>query len=623
MMPIEKRPSIEKISLYAGGAGSFLFILTGFLVISEIFMRFVLRSPTFWITETVGFCIILGVFFSLAYCVKEKSLVKVDFITAKLSGRASFILELAASSLSFLFCAILIWQGVEMVHRSYLMGDTSQQLEVPLWIAYCALPIGAFLLTLQFIYSTKNNLLKEAEVFRESRSSAADFLPLGILIVFLFLSIFLLKTSIGLGLLILFCVLLFSGIPVAISLGLFGVIGLYFNHGGVSSLIHVALTSYSTLDSNVMVALPLFILNSTIVQQGEVAPRIFRFVNTLVRHLPGGLGVATILFCGIFAAMTGSSMVVAAAVSVIALPEMLSRGYSKIITIGLLAAGGTLGILFPPSLPLIIYSGMTGDSLGSLFLAGVIPGVILMAMFVGYVIIVAMRDPTIQRSSRASGKEIKEAFREAWAGLMVIVIIMGGIYSGVFTPIEAAGVAFVYSLFVCRFYYRTLSLEKLKKAGLEATRITAMMLFIVIGANISGQLVSMSQVPQKILEFMTSMNLEPWMVILSINIFLVIMGAPLEAISILVIGLPILYPLVTKIGFSGIWFAIIMMVNMELALISPPEGLNLFILQNLSKASTAEVFRAVIPFLFIIGALLVLISCLPMLALYLPSLMMK
>jgi len=206
---------------------------------------------------------------------------------------------------------------------------------------------------------------------------------------------------------------------------------------------------------------------------------------------------------------------------------------------------------------------------------------------------------------------------------MVIVIIMGGVYSGIFTPTEAAGVAFVYSLLICSFYYRTLSVAKIKKAALEAARITAMMLFIVIGANITSQLVAMSQIPNRILEFIAALNLAPWMIILAINIFLVIMGAPLEAISILVIGLPILYPLVTKIGYSGIWFAIIMMINMELALISPPEGLNLFVLQNLSKASTAEVSRAVIPFLFVIGALLALISCFPALALYLPSLLMK
>ena len=622
-MAAERGSTIERISLYAGGVGSLLFLLTAILIISEIFMRFVLKSPTSWITETVGLFVIVAVFLSLALCVREKSLVKVDFFTAKMSGRPLFILELTISILSCLFCAILLWQGVEMVHRSYLMGDTSMQLQIPLWIPYSSLPIGAFFLTLQFIYTLKNTLFQEAEAFRGSATSFADFLPAAIFIVLFVLSIVLLKKSTGLGLFILFFVLLFSGIPVAFSLGLFGAIGLFINHGGVSSLIHVAITSYSTLDSIVMVALPLFIFNSTILQQGEVGPRIFRFVNTLVRHLPGGLGIATILFCGLFAAMTGSSMVVAAAVSVIALPEMLSRGYNKLLTIGLLAAGGTLGILFPPSLPLIIYAGMTMDSLGSLFLAGIIPGLILMAMFICYMVIVAMRDDRIQRTSRASGPEIWEAFKGAWAGLMVIVIIMGGIYSGIFTPTEAAGVAVVYGLLICGFYYRTLSIAKLKRAALDATRITAMMLFIVIGANITSQLVAMSQIPNKILELIAALNLAPWMIILAINIFLVIMGATLEAISILVVGLPILYPLVTKMGFSGVWFAIIMMINMELALISPPEGLNLFVLQNLSKASTAEVSRAVIPFLFIIGGLLALISCLPALALYLPSLLVK
>lgn len=622
-MPEDNKSSIEKISRLAGQVGSWLLLLSGVLVTSEVFMRFVLRSPTSWITETTGLFVIVAIFLSLGYSFAEKSLVKVDFLTAKISGRPFIILELGTFFLACCFCGILIWQGVEMAYKSYLMGETSQQIELPLWISYSFLPLGVSILIAQYIYMIKTDFTREWGLFKTSGSFRADFWPLGTFLILFLWGIWSLKTSPMLGMGILFFVLLFSGMPVAFALGLFGVIGLYFNHGGVPSLIHSAITAYSTLDASVIVALPLFTLNSTIVQQAQVAPRIFHFVNTLVRHLPGGLGIATIIFCGIFAAMTGSSMVVAAAVSVIALPELLSRGYSKKITIGLLAAGGTLGILFPPSLPLIIFAGMTGDSLGSLFLAGIIPGLILMVLFIIYVIAVSMRDKTIQRLKKAKAKEIGDAFKEAWAGLMVIVIIMGGIYSGVFTPIEAAGVAVVYSILVSLFFYKTLSLSKLKKAILEAARITSMMLFIVIGANIAGQFVAMSQLPQKIMAFMISLNLAPWVVILSINIFLIIMGGPLEAISILVIGLPILYPLVTQIGFSGIWFAIIMMINMELALISPPEGLNLFILQNLARVSAAEISRAVIPFLFLIAGLLAIISCFPAITLWLPQLIMK
>ena len=205
---------------------------------------------------------------------------------------------------------------------------------------------------------------------------------------------------------------------------------------------------------------------------------------------------------------------------------------------------------------------------------------------------------------------------------MTIIIIIGGIYSGIFTPTESGGVAAVYTMVLCIFIYRTLSREKLKTALLQSIRVSSMILLIIVGANITGQAILMSQISQNILEFVKGMSVPPWVIMLCINIFLIIMGGPLEAITILVIALPILYPLVTGLGFSGIWFGIIMVINMELALISPPEGLNLFILQNLAKATAKEVAAGVLPFLVIIGLFLLLISLVPSLTLWLPGLVM-
>jgi C4-dicarboxylate transporter DctM subunit len=407
--------------------------------------------------------------------------------------------------------------------------------------------------------------------------------------------------------------------PVAFALGLFGLFCFYFLFGGAPMMVRIPIMAYSSLDNPVMVALPLFILTSTILRYSEVGVLIFNFANVLVRHLPGGLGIASVIFCGLFAAMTGSSPAVASAVSLIALPEMLARGYGRKLSIGLLAAGGTLGILFPPSLALMLYGAMTTESLGSLFMAGLIPGLVLAGMFCIYVAVVAGRDKNIQRLPRASFTEVRKATREASGGLITIIIIIGGIYSGVFTPTESGGIAAIYSLILGLFLYRTMTREKLKAALLDATRVSSMILLIIIGANITGQAVLMAQISQNILAFVKSMAVPPWVVILSINIFLIAMGGPLEAITILVITLPILYPLVTELGFSGLWFGIIMVINMELALISPPEGLNLFILQNLAKSTAQEVSQGVIPFLVIMVLFLLLISLVPSLTTWLPA----
>jgi C4-dicarboxylate transporter DctM subunit len=424
-----------------------------------------------------------------------------------------------------------------------------------------------------------------------------------------------------LGLLFLFFALLFNGMPVSYAMGLFGAFGLYFLLGGSKALIHVPLTAYASSDSIIIIAFPLFLLSGTVLQAGNIGPRLFHFTNTLVRHLPGGMGIAAIVFCAIFAAMTGSSVAVAATVSVVAMPEMLKRGYSRKTTIGLLAAGGTLGILFPPSLALIMYSALTFESLGNLFLGALIPGIVLTLMFIAYMVYVGMTDKNIQRDERASLKEIFKAFRNSLGGLIVIVIIMGGIYSGLFTPTEAGAVAALYSIFLCTVWYRTLTLAALFSAVMKAGKIASMIILIIIGANITGNLITMTQVTQQLLDLVNSLAVPSWVYMAIILVFLIILGGPLEAVSIMVITVPILYPIITALGFNGTWFGIIQAVVGELALISPPEGINLFILQEIGKASAAEVSWGVIPFLVIMAFFLLLLCVFPELTTWLPALL--
>ena len=382
------------------------------------------------------------------------------------------------------------------------------------------------------------------------------------------------------------------------------------------------MTAYASADSIIVIAFPLFLLSGTILQAGEVGPRIFHFANALVRHLPGGMGIAAIIFCGIFAAMTGSSAAVAAAVSVIALPEMIKRGYSRKTSIGLLAAGGTLGILFPPSLALIMYSALTFESLGKLFLGALIPGIILSLMFMAYMVYVGMTDKNIQRDKRASFKEIFQAFREGLGGLIVILIIMGGVYSGLFTPTEAGAVAVLYSIFLCTVWYRTMNWEKFKTSLMKAGKIASMIILIIIGANITGNLIPMTQITQQLLNLVNSLAIPSWGYIAIILVFLIILGGPLEAVSIMIITVPILYPIIIQLGFNGLWFGVIQVVIGEMALISPPEGINIFILQEIAKSNAAEVSRGVIPFLIVMGVFLLILCLFPSLTTWLPVLVL-
>jgi C4-dicarboxylate transporter, DctM subunit len=631
---------VTKIFNGFGLLSGILIVLNGLFSSYEVVMRYFFNSPTTWVMEVTIYLVIASTFFALAYVLLQKAHVAVDTLTNHLSPSTATRLEVCTSLLAIVYCMVLTWEGAKLTHYSYMASEVSPTvLKVPMFIPQLFIPLGGAFLTIQFIRHLFGLIAEVVRSGHDESQPAGDgkagtniaqeqtllgqILIPGGFIVLLALGAVLLKVNIYAGLLLLFLVLLFSGMPVAFALGLFGLFGFYFLFGGTRMLSQVPVMAYSALDSTITVALPLFVLTSCVLRNGQMGGRIYKFADVLVRHLPGGLGIASVIFCCLFAAMTGSSVAVAATVSLVALPEMLARGYSRRFTIGLLAAGGTLGILFPPSLPLMLYGAMTGESLGALFMGTLIPGLILAAMFCLYVAVVAGMNKNIERAPRASFNEILAATKHAAGGLITIVIIMGGIYSGIFTPTESGGVAATYSIILCCFIYRTLSLKRLKESALEATRLNSMIMFIVIGANITGQVVLMSQIPANLLAFIKGAEVPVWLVIVMINIFLIILGGPLEAITILVITLPILYPLVTGLGFSGLWFAVIMMINMELALISPPEGLNLFILQDLAKSTAAEVSRGVIPYLVIIALFLALISLVPSLTTWLPAVVMK
>jgi C4-dicarboxylate transporter DctM subunit len=618
---------IDGLIIWSARAGGILVPLAALCITYEVIMRYVFHSPTIWVMEVTIYMVMAGTFLALAYAMKQKSHVNVDFITNRLSGRSGLSLGLLGMVLGIIYTVVLAFEGWQYAVDAFRNRELAGMLlKVPKFIPEMFIPFGVGLLLVELMRETKGIVLRfnSPEHVANSDSGRSFFSytwVTALFILLLFLSFVFLDPWTNLGLALLFFSLLFSGTPVSFALGLFGLFSFVFLFGGVPMMIRLPIVAYSTMDSPVMVALPLYILTSNVLRLGEVGGNIYQFANVLARHLPGGLGVASIIFCGLFAAMTGSSVAVAATVSLIALPEMLARGYDKKLCIGLLAAGGTLGILFPPSLPLMLYASMTNESIGDLFMATLIPGLILSTLFCVYMMIQGARNKSIQREPRASLREIAAATRKASGGLVTILIIIGGIYSGLFTPTESGGVAAVYTIVLCMFFYRTLSPKRLMRALLDTIRFTAMIMLIIIGANIAGQVVCLSQVPQNILNFVASVGLPTWAVILAINIFLIIMGAPMEAITILVIALPILYPLVTGLGFSGLWFAVIMVINMELALISPPEGLNLFILQDLSKATAAEVSRGVIPFLIIIALFLILIASVPSLTLWLPTLL--
>jgi C4-dicarboxylate transporter, DctM subunit len=406
------------------------------------------------------------------------------------------------------------------------------------------------------------------------------------------------------------------GMPVAFSLGVVGLSSLFALEGG-GAFYGVTMIIYESLHSFTLTAIPLFILMANILIHSRISEDLYRFIHSLVGHWPGGLGIATVLFCAGFSAISGSSVATAATVGMLAIPEMLQMGYDRRFTFGLVAAGGTLGILIPPSLSMILYGALTDVSVGDLFIAGIIPGLILTGFFLIYTVIHARKQGYV-RTRSASWNERAAAFRRSAWGLILPPLVLGGIYLGWFTPTEAAAVGVVYSL-AAALISRRIKILNLMPVLLSSLRTTVMVLIIIVGAILFGHVVTILHVPQRLITFLGELDVAPWQFIILVCIIFIFLGDFLEVVSITIITLPIIFPILLSMGIDPVWFAVIMTINMEFALITPPVGLNLFVIKGVVEDATLmEVFQGTLPFMLLMLAVLILVILFPQLSLWLP-----
>ena len=409
--------------------------------------------------------------------------------------------------------------------------------------------------------------------------------------------------------------LLLIGVPVAFALGGLGLGMLVF--GGFSPLM-APQSILSTLDGFILLAVPLFLLMSNVLLKGGVGRDLFGAVQAWVGHWPGGLAVATILSCGLFAAISGSSVATAATIGTVAIPEMVSRGYDRRFVYGLLAAGGTLGILIPPSIPMIVFGFVAEESVIALFLAGIGPGLLLVGMFVVYSMIYARVSDSYTPMPKASWSERGEASLRALPSLALALLIVVGLYSGTFTPTEASAVGFAAAVVITGLVLRSLTWRGFWEAVRDSAVTTAAILLIIAGAKVFGKAIALYRIPQDISAFIAA-NIDGSLTfILLVSAVLLIMGLVFETLSMILIMTPVLLPAAMALGFDPIWFGIFMVIMVECALITPPVGLNLYVIQAVARVSLSQVARGVWPFLLLMLLCVAVLFAWPDLALYIP-----
>lgn len=419
---------------------------------------------------------------------------------------------------------------------------------------------------------------------------------------------------------VLLIVLMLTGMPISISLGL-TVLTFLFTMTQVP-IESVALKLFTGIEKFEIMAIPFFILAGNFLTHGGVARRMIRFASSMVGHWHGGLGLAGVMACALFAAVSGSSPATVVAIGSVILPAMVKQGFPNKFGAGILTTSGSLGILIPPSIAMVMYSVSTNVSVGAMFIAGIVPGLVL-AFLLGLTTWNIARKNNYPRLPKASFKERLVAFKESIWGLLLIVVVMGGIYSGMFTPTEAAAMAAVYAFIIAVFVYKDLPLKRLPKVLLDSASMSAMLLYIITNAVLFSFLMTSENIPQAMADWMIAQGFGPIAFLLVVNILLLLAGNVMEPSSIILILAPILFPVAMKLGIDPIHFGILIVVNMEVGMCHPPVGLNLYVASGITKMGISELTMAVMPWLLTMLGFLMVVTYWPSLTLWLPHLLMK
>ena len=617
---------VDRTLSITGQLTSVLLVLISLFVFVNVISRLV-GLPMPWLFDITCFCLIIFTFLGAAYGLRQGMQINVDILRNHLSAEINAFLDIFIYIISMGFFIILGWTGWEWVHDSFVFGlrTTTAIIKFPKWIIISIIPLGSFFLCLQclrIVITNIHRLLKYVPQGPSQKLIHKLFMVFCSLLAALVLGgILLIYVHPLVGMFFFLLTFLFAGMPVAFALGTMGCLGIYFLFG-VSQFTQIPMTAFQAVNSWPLTAIPLFVLGGILMGESAAAKRIFELVEIWFRRIPSPLIVATILSAGIFCAITGSSVAATATIGTTCLPILYERGYNKRLSIGAVA-GATVGTLIPPSNGFILYGVLVDESVGQLFMAGVFPAVALFTLYLLYVFLRSFvkKEERVEPLPPTTWKIKLVALKSAFWGLAAPFIVLGGIYLGIVTPTEAGGILVVYALIIGIFFTRTLKWKQIKTSALGTIGISLMVLSIISFASIYSSLIAQHQVIKDLIAAVKASNLSAPGFLVILCLILLFLGMFLEAVAIMMLTLPLIYPIAMALGINSLWLGVFYIINTEIGLMTPPVGLELFILKGIVKEDMATIARSTLPFIFMMLLTLLIMYFLPQLATWLPGTM--
>jgi C4-dicarboxylate transporter, DctM subunit len=621
---------VEKFGALLGGVIILVMMIMTFI---DTLLRQLFNRPISGVYELQSMLLVGVVYFGLSFIQSKRGHIRMDIISVRLSSGSQLVLQLLGDTVFLAVTVLITWQMGLQAWTAWLTGDyLAGVVHFPLAPAKTVLVLGTTLTSIRLITDIIINPLwhRGEEISRRSRISGIITAAVILIIIIAGLafakSLALPQASVGWVVIILFMVLLFIGVPVAPAMALIGGLGFWLLLGTKSALGTAGTVPFGSTSEYLMTVLPLFIVMGAFAGLAGFAEKGFDLAKRWLENVRGGIVYATIVGSTIFAAATGSGAASCAVLSGLTLPEMLKSKVNRRLAIGVIASASSLAIMIPPSTSFVIYAMLTGNSIGKLLIAGIIPGLVGAAAIMVMVYIRSRIDPKLAGSVplvRSSWKQRFSAIPSAWGIVLIVFVIIGGIFSGFFTPTEAGAVgAFV--TFVAVIVLKKAGWRKILDTLVDSAGISVMILFILVGGVLFGNMISLSRLPVMLSQWVVSLSMPPILVLISIMVVYFILGCFLDSLSIMIITLPIIYPIILKLGFDPIWFGVLQVQNMEIAAVTPPYGMNLFILKGILKdVPMSDIFIGSMWFVLPMIATMAIYIAFPQLATWLPNLMTK